>query len=462
MNANFIKKLIEKKEGISVEFKSSQEELTKTGFETIVSFLNTIGGYLILGVSDDGSIIGVNEDFVTSIETEFSNTVNNKERINPPVPLMFQETYIESKLILYVYVPESSEVHKLNNKYVFERTDDGDRNITDNGYALKRLYNRKSGLKSEDIVFSNISFEDFNKETIAKARKLTTIYSPSNNWKDLSDEEILKQRYFYKLDKVTGKYGYTLSALLLFGKKDVICGELSWYKVDVLKKLKDTERFDDRFICEDNLIDSYDSLLKYIENNIDMPFFLNKDGITYNAVGVVVREIVSNILIHREFMDKSPARILLFKDKIISENGNSPKLFTNVDLDNNEPFSKNSTIARIFRMIGYADEVGSGFEKIKNICNEFFHSKPIVEDKDIFRININLLSDKEIESDVLLNKEKIIDYIKSKGTITNQEGRDLLNLEKTQVINLFNELLSENKIFRHGQGKATYYDFNKE
>ena len=70
-------------------------------------------------------------------------------------------------------------------------------------------------------------------------------------------------------------------------------------------------------------------------------------------------------------MDKTPARILIYKDKIISENVNSPKLFFKIDLNNNEPFPKNSTIARIFRMIGYDDEVGSGFEKLKTYVKNF-------------------------------------------------------------------------------------------
>lgn len=460
MNINLIKELIKNGEGISVEFKSSQEELTKSGFETVVSFLNTIGGYLFLGVNDDGEVIGINEELASSIKTDFANMVNNKEKINPPMPLMLQEIYLDGKLVLYVYVPESSEIHKLNNHFIFERTDEGDRNITDNSYAVKRLYNRKTGYKTEDMIIPDLTFEDFNKDTIQKARKLTTIYSPSNNWANLSDEEILKQRYFYKTDKSIGKQGYTLSALLLFGKKDVICGELSWYKVDVLKKVRNIERFDDRFICEENLIDSYDELLKYIENNIEKPFYLSKQGHTYNAVGVVIREIVSNILIHREFMDKTPARILIYKDRIVSENANTPKLFTNVDLDNNEPFSKNSTIARVFRMIGYADEVGSGFEKIKNVCNEFFESKPIIQDKDIFKVDISLVSIASTQTEEILNKEKILAYISANGRINNQEGRELLKLEKTQVTNLLNELIKESRIFRHGQGKATYYDFN--
>lgn len=460
MNLNLIKGLIKNGEGINVEFKSSQEELTQSGFETVVSFLNTIGGYLFLGINDDGKVVGVNEELVSTIKINFANAVNNREKINPPMPLMFQEAYIDNLLILYVYVPESSEVHKLNNQLIFERTDEGDRNITDNSYAVKRLYNRKSGYKTEDIILPNITFDDFNRETIAKARKLTTIYSPSNNWKELSDEEILNQRYFYKIDKLTGKQGYTLSALLLFGKKDVICGELSWYKVDVLKKIRDVERFDDRFICEENLIDSYDALLKYIENNIEMPFYLNNQGITYNAVGVIVREIVSNILIHREFMDKTPARILIYKDRIVSENANTPKLFTKVDLDNSEPFSKNSTIARVFRMIGYADEVGSGFEKIKNACNDYFNSKPIIEDKDTFKVNISLASTDIVTSAKVTQKDIVLKFIAENGKITSEQCKNILNLEKSRVNEIINELLNSNKIYRHGKGKATYYDFN--
>ncbi len=39
-------------------------------------------------------------------------------------------------------------------------------------------------------------------------------------------------------------------------------------------------------------------------------------------------------------MDKTPARILIYKDRIVRENANIPKLFTNVDLDNSAPFLK--------------------------------------------------------------------------------------------------------------------------
>ena len=60
-----------------------------------------------MGINDDGKVVGVNEELVSTIKINFANAVNNREKINPPMPLMFQEAYIDNLLILYVYVPES-------------------------------------------------------------------------------------------------------------------------------------------------------------------------------------------------------------------------------------------------------------------------------------------------------------------------------------------------------------------
>lgn len=94
MDTSGLKELINKGEGISIEFKASQEELTQSGFETVVAFLNTIGGYIFLGVSDNGTIVGIDEDSASTIKTNFANLMNNNEKINPSMPLMLQEAYI--------------------------------------------------------------------------------------------------------------------------------------------------------------------------------------------------------------------------------------------------------------------------------------------------------------------------------------------------------------------------------
>lgn len=81
MNLNLIKGLIKNGEGINIEFKSSQEELTQSEFETVVSFLNKIGVYLFLGINDDVKVVGVNEELVSTIKINFANAVNNREKL---------------------------------------------------------------------------------------------------------------------------------------------------------------------------------------------------------------------------------------------------------------------------------------------------------------------------------------------------------------------------------------------
>lgn len=455
MDTSGLKELINKGEGISIEFKASQEELTQSGFETVVAFLNTIGGYIFLGVSDNGTITGVDEDSASIIKTNFANSMNNNEKINPSMPLMLQEAYIDSKLVLYVYIPESSEVHKLNSKYIYIRTEEGDKDITNNQYALKKLYVRKSGDHFEDKVYHDLTIDDFDMDTVAYAKKLSILNDEHSNWKNLSNEDILKT--FYKKDSTTGEYGYTNAALLLFGKSESIANKISWYKVDVLKRFNDLERYDDRFTCEDNLIKSYDEIIKYILDKIDQPFYLSPNGVTYNAVNVVVRELVSNVLIHRDFLDATGTQILLYRDRIEVSNPNNPKTYKDVEMNDLEPFSKNPIIAKTFRKIGYADELGSGFEKIENACATYFKSTPVVKDKEVFKTVVYLKSDFDFIKQESTDKDLILKYIQENGFISSKITRDILQCEKTWAVKLLTELVDEGLIKREGKSVSTIY-----
>ncbi len=318
---------------------------------------------------------------------------------------------------------------------------------------------RKSGDHFEDKVYHDLTIDDFDMDTVAYAKKLSILNDEHSNWKNLSNEDILKT--FYKQDSTTGEYGYTNAALLLFGKSESIANKISWYKVDVLKRFNDLERYDDRFTCEDNLIKSYDEIIKYILDKIDQPFYLSPNGVTYNAINVVVRELVSNVLIHRDFLDATGTQILLYRDRIEVSNPNNPKTYKDVEMNDLEPFSKNPIIAKTFRKIGYADELGSGFEKIENACATYFKSTPVVKDKEVFKTVVYLKSDFTQSKELIENKEKIINYIEINGSINNEQCRIITNLGKTQSTNILNELLSESKIYRHGSGKATYYDFKE-
>ena len=80
-----------------------------------------------IGVEDNGEIIGIDINHIERIKKDFVNAVNNPQKISPSFYLTVEEIVISGKSILYIYVPESSQVHRCNGK-IFDRNEDGDFN----------------------------------------------------------------------------------------------------------------------------------------------------------------------------------------------------------------------------------------------------------------------------------------------------------------------------------------------
>lgn len=46
------------------------------------------------------------------------NTLNNPEQFLPPMPITPEQTEIDGKIILYLNVPESEQVHRYKNRFL--------------------------------------------------------------------------------------------------------------------------------------------------------------------------------------------------------------------------------------------------------------------------------------------------------------------------------------------------------
>ena len=101
MTIDEIKKLIQNGEKIDVEFKESKNALTKDVFDTVCSFNNRNGGHILLGINDKRDIVGVSEDRVDKVMKEFITSINNPQKIYPPLYLLPEVFEIDSKKIIY-------------------------------------------------------------------------------------------------------------------------------------------------------------------------------------------------------------------------------------------------------------------------------------------------------------------------------------------------------------------------
>lgn len=79
MTPEKLKEILQKGESGEVEFKTSKFDLSKDAFDTICAFLNRKGGHLLLGVKNDGTVEGVNEDCVQIIINNIVTSANNPQ-----------------------------------------------------------------------------------------------------------------------------------------------------------------------------------------------------------------------------------------------------------------------------------------------------------------------------------------------------------------------------------------------
>jgi ATP-dependent DNA helicase RecG len=82
-----VKKLLRQGEGIRIEYKEAKNQLPGDTFDTICAFLNHDGGDLILGVSNNGDVIGANDDSVDKLKRDLVNQSNNTNKGNTPSKL---------------------------------------------------------------------------------------------------------------------------------------------------------------------------------------------------------------------------------------------------------------------------------------------------------------------------------------------------------------------------------------
>lgn len=457
MDNSIVRKYISKGEGFNVEFKECKSALNQSVFDTVCSFSNRLGGYIFLGVKDSGQVIGVELDSIQRIKREFANNLNNPQKINPPLYIQLKELVYEDTVILYAYIPESSSVHTLNGTKIYDRNEDGDYNITNNQNLIAKMYARKSNRNSEDRIIPYADESWFDIPSIKMAKDLANNVNSKNLWTMKEEIEILKSSMFYKHDAETGIEGYTLAALLLFGKDEYIGSFLPYYHIDCLVRKENLDRFDDREIVECNLIKAYGKMMDFVAKHLSKGFYIDENTQSVSPRDKLFKEAVVNFLIHREYSDAYISKMVIEQEKVTFKNAANPSYIGRVDIDDFNPDPKNPTIARVFRLMGLADELGSGFKNIKKYCKIYTDSYPVVIDGDVFTLELPLKSEKKVKEEISSVKEKILDYVATKHEITNKDVRDNFGLEKSRAAVLLSELMDEDLLRREGSGRGTKY-----
>lgn len=465
MTVDEVKKLIQDGEKIDVEFKESKDTITKDVFDTVCSFNNRNGGHILLGVNDKREIVGVNKDRVDKVIKEFTTSINNPQKIYPPLYLLPEVFEIDNKKIIHIRVPEGYRVCRHNGR-IWDRSYEGDVNVTDNSELVYKLYARKQGSYFVNKVYPNLDISFLDSSVIAKAKKMAISRNQNHVWKEMSDEELLRSANLILTDPETKREGITLAAILLFGKDNSIMSVLPQHKTDAIFRVVNKDRYDDRDVVITNLIDSYERLIAFGQKHLNDLFVL--DGIVnVNARDRILREIVSNTLAHRDYSSGYPAKMIIDDEKITIENSNLAHGFGALDLRKFEPFPKNPTISKVFREIGLADELGSGMRNTYKYTQLYSGRKPLFEEGDIFRTIIPLskiatqkvgYQYSEVQNEFEEIENNIKNIIKENNKVSRKEMAKILNVGEKTVTRYIKEIKNIKYV---GVGKNGHWEINE-
>jgi ATP-dependent DNA helicase RecG len=385
--------LLKQGEGTRLEFKEAKFALPKTLFESICAMLNNEGGNIFLGVDDSGTITGVLPEQVDKMIKDLTYLSNDPQKMNPPFVFTPKKYMIGGQWVIHILLPADSQVHRLSN-VVYFRNGDADLRINE-PQKIAEIVNKKNSKYTENAILSHLRFEDFKADLFPKVRNLIRSNNADHPWLALDNTQLLRAAGLWKRDFQTGEEGYTLAAALLLGEDEVITQVLPHYKIDALVRIENTFRYDDRAYIQTNLVEAYEQLLDFVGKHLPDKFHLEGSQ-RVSLRTAIFREVIANMIVHREYTSAYPCRFIIGKDTVETENANKPNGEGIINPLAGITFPKNPVIVKFFIQLGRAEELGSGARSVAHYTKMYAGKrKPEFVEGNIFKMKIPILVNKD-------------------------------------------------------------------
>ena len=474
MNLKELQSMLTIGETVAVEFKRCGNGIESDTYETVCSFLNRFGGDILMGVLDNGMVVGVPEKAAPDMVKNFITVISNSMLFSPTVylvPEIIKDE--EGHTIIHVHIPPSAEVHSYK-KVVYDRVDDADVKVTSTS-QMAAMYIRKQNIFTEKKIFPFVTIDDLRLDLIPRIKKMAMTHAGGKHpWEDMDVQELLKSAGLYGVDISTGERGYNLAAIMLLGKDDIIFNACPAYETDALVRKVNVDRYDDREIVRTNLIESFDQLMDFARKHLPDKFFLENE-MNVSLRNILAREMIGNTLMHREFTSTYAAKFVIEKDRMYVENANRASRQGVITPENLEPNPKNPIISSFFRNIGRADRLGSGVRNLYKYSKYYSGEEPRFTEGDVFRIIVPLndaysfdfgqsnhsnqtdQSDQSNQSGLAGEEKKLLDFISQNPDMTNALIAEHMGWSVSKVKYYIQKLKQAQKIRRMGTSRKGYW-----
>jgi len=389
MNKNQLLKKLSGIEWDDFEVKESRAALPADIAKTISAFANTIGGYIVFGVrDDDGKFIVSGVENPDKIQNDFV-TLLRGEKFNIPLSSKGDVHHIDGKIVLVFRIEEMPRQAKPiyfggDIRHTFVRIGASTQKASKS--EVERMLREASEKTSDSMRLEKFGIEDLDNEAVEMFRNALKLEHPNHPFTTCGKTEMLLG--LQAIDEVKkNKYCLSAAGLLFFGKELKILNQFPSYFIDFLvipaKHGQDVQtRWVERYSSEQSIIQTYVQIYDRLRKRIPVPFALKADGYTRNDDPPSVqagREALVNLLMHMDYFDAKGAVVKCYDDQILFRNAGCLRFpIERIEEHLTEP--RNPVIAKVFRLLGWADRSGSGIEKITKGWMSMGYDKPIFQD----------------------------------------------------------------------------------
>ena len=496
MDTKVLSDLLQFGERIHVEAKLAKNEVPKALWETYSSFCNTFGGYILLGVSEaqepeastkQYSVVGVNS--ADKIITDFWNTIHS-EKVNRNL-LRDEDVKVveyEGKTIVCIHVPQAEYRDKpvfINGnpyKGTYKRTYEGDFHCIEK--EVNDMIRDASDDGNDGILIDRYDMNDIDTPTLRAYRNLFMQRNPDHVWNTDSDKEFLRNMGGYTVDRTNNRECLTLAGLMMFGKGLSVRERFSNFRMDYLDKtnLLPGERWSDRLTYdgrwENNLFNFFRMVLPKLTLGTKRPFRMEGvERIDDTPVNKALREAFTNSIIHADLMTESGVlKIEKTPDGYVFSNPGSLKLPVERIYEGGHSKARNPRMQNMLRMIGFGENIGSGFPSILKAWHEESWRIPDLHEESDLRIvelklwTASLVSEKTDaklhqcfgDSFNLLstNEQMTLATAMEESMVSNTRMQQLLKMNSLEVAKILTRLVSLQMLLVSGKGRGTTYTIN--
>ena len=334
MQLTTLKTKIQNGEDSYTQFKVNMTNSDKLA-EELVAFSNARGGLLIIGVDDNGVIIGIENKDIRRLNQLIGNVIN--DNVTPPIYPLVTIQNIEEKKILLIEIEEGISKPYSTNKGIYLTADEEILAKTDRMDINIELFYQFVANEDSDI-YEGLKSGDLNLETIF------------NNY-NIMDGSHLTLAGNLIFGMMPQKFSPSFYIDCIYIKGDDISS--SHYLSE--KRLKGTFKT----LYQDSLRFIISQLKHYqVEDDFNSNGKLEIDEI-------VLSELIINAMIHRDYHINAPIKIVMFDDRVdIINPGKLTNSLTVEKIKRGISIHRNPILNSIARYVLNYSGRGSGIKRV--------------------------------------------------------------------------------------------------